>query len=203
MCVRQWSFKRWPTLLPAATQTFLTDIQSGKFEPRQDGLLLAPPCLLDWSAPICGAAWVAYCKMMGSLSDKGEWGVNCYSAERNHQTSSCRSWRAVSRALQKPSDRGVRGGSPPASGKYTRASAPPTVTLYPSGQKRLSIIWRIYPGCMFYTPTKHYGICLCSFVVSFSLNAAYLAPGNFFPSLLILCVSSKGLSDWREVLLCV
>lgn len=40
-------------VLPAATQTFLTDIQSGKFEPKQDGLLLAPPCLLDWSAPIC------------------------------------------------------------------------------------------------------------------------------------------------------
>lgn len=108
MCARQWSFKRWPTFLPAATQTFLTDIQSGKFEPKQDGLLLVPPCLLDWSAPICGALWVAHCKMMGSLSDKGEWGVNCYSAERNHQTSSCRSWRAVSRALQKASDRAAR-----------------------------------------------------------------------------------------------
>lgn len=109
MCARQWSFKRWPTFLPAATQTFLTDIQSGKFEPKQDGLLLVPPCLLDWSAPICGAVWVAHCKMMGSLSDKGEWGVNCYSAERNHQTSSCRSWRVVSRALQKASDRAARG----------------------------------------------------------------------------------------------
>lgn len=119
MCARQWSFKRWPTFLPAATQTFLTDIQSGKFEPKQDGLLLVPPCLLDWSAPICEAVWVAHCKMMGSLSDKGEWGVNCYSAERNHQTSSCRSWRAMSRALQKPSDRAARGCSPPASGKYT------------------------------------------------------------------------------------
>lgn len=30
-------------VLHAATQTFLTDIQSGKFEPKQDGLLLAPP----------------------------------------------------------------------------------------------------------------------------------------------------------------
>lgn len=125
----------------AATQTFLTDIQSGKFEPKQDGLLLVPPCLLDWSAPICAAVWVARRKMMGSLSDKGEWGVNCYSAERNHQTSSCRSWRAVSRALQKPGDRATRGCSPPASGKYTGAeavpaSAPPTGTLYQSGQKK-------------------------------------------------------------------
>lgn len=33
--------------------------------------------------------WVACCEMMGSLSDKGEQGVNCYSAERNHQTPSC------------------------------------------------------------------------------------------------------------------
>lgn len=148
MCSRQWSFKRWPTFLPAATQTFLTDIQSGKFEPKQDGLLLVPPCLLDWSAPICEAVWVAYCKMMGSLSDKGEWGVNCYSAERNHQTSSCCSWRAVSRALQKPSDRAARGCSPPASGKHTGTEAAPLLLhqleLYQLGQKRSSIIWQIY-----------------------------------------------------------
>ncbi len=150
MCVRQWSFKRWPTFLPAATQTFLTDIQSGKFEPKQDGLSLVPPCLLDWSAPICEAVWVAHCKMMGSLSDKGEWGVNCYSAERNHQTSSCRSWRAVSQALQKPSDRAARGGSLPSRSwkiqwSWSRpAPAPPTGTLYQSGQKRSSIIWQIY-----------------------------------------------------------
>lgn len=125
MCARQWSFKRWPTFLPAATQTFLTDIQSGKFEPKQDGLLLVPPCLLDWSAPICEAVWVARCKMMGSLSDKGEWGVNCYSAERNHQTSSCRSWSVVSQALQKPSDRAARGCSPPAIVENTLEPKPP------------------------------------------------------------------------------
>lgn len=135
MCARQWSFKRWPTFLPAATQTFLTDIQSGKFEPKQDGLLLVPPCLLDWSAPICEKRfWVAHCKMMGSLSDKGEWGVNCYSAERNHQTSSCRSWRAVSQALQKPSDRAARGESRrrpphPARGKKHRSWAEAVLPL--------------------------------------------------------------------------
>lgn len=38
--------------------------------------------------------WVACCEMMGSLPDKGERGVNCYSAERNHQTPSCRSSQA-------------------------------------------------------------------------------------------------------------
>lgn len=117
-------------------------------EARWSFISTVPPCLLDWSAPICEAVWVAYCKMMGSLSDKGEWGVNCYSAERNHQTSSCCSWRVVSRALQKPSDRAARGCSPPASGKHTGAEAAPLLLhqleLYQLGQKRSSIIWQIY-----------------------------------------------------------
>lgn len=162
MCSRPRPLKPRPTSLPADTQTFLTDIQSGKFEPKQDGLLLVPPCLLDWSAPICREPWVAYSKTEASACDKGEWGVNCYSAERNHQTSSCRSWRAVSWALQKPYDRAARDDIPTPttatpsplssflffSGKIHwscsfPAPAPPTGTLYQWVQKRSYIIWHI------------------------------------------------------------
>lgn len=149
MCVRQWSFKWWPTFLPVATQTFLTDIQSGKFEPKQDGLLLVPPCLLDWSALMCKAVWVAYRKMMGLLSDKGEWGVNCSSAKMNHQTSSCRSWRAVSWALWTPSDRAVWGPLPFCYLKIHwswshAASALPTGTFLSVRAETMSKVWQIY-----------------------------------------------------------